>query len=129
MVLFKNFYLIKITSFYKKNLCFFSRYHTGSLAFGAFLIALVQLIRIFLEYMNHKLKKSESKAAKFIMTCLRCCFWCLEKVLKFINRNAYIMVGFFLSARCRKRLILENIHVWFQINTTCNKNKSLNYYL
>jgi len=24
--------------------------------------------------------------------CLKCCFWCLEKFIKFINRNAYIMV-------------------------------------
>lgn len=26
------------------------------------------------------------------MCCLKCCFWCLEKFIKFINRNAYIMV-------------------------------------
>lgn len=25
--------------------------------------------------------------------CLICCFYCLEKLLKFINKNAYIMVS------------------------------------
>jgi len=90
------------------------RYHTGSLAFGAFIIALVQLIRIFLEYLNQKLKKSENKAAKFIMTCLRCCFWCLEKFLKFINRNAYIMIAiygknFCWSAKEAFKLLFRNI--------------------
>lgn len=25
--------------------------------------------------------------------CLKCCFWCLEKCLRFLNKNAYIMVG------------------------------------
>ena len=34
----------------------FSRYHTGSLAFGAAIIAVVQLIRAVLEYVDHKLK-------------------------------------------------------------------------
>ena len=23
---------------------------------------------------------------------MKCCFWCLEKFIKFVNRNAYIMV-------------------------------------
>ena len=29
----------------------------------------------------------------FILKALMCCLWCLEKVLKFINWNAYIMIG------------------------------------
>ncbi|KAG2461646.1 CTL5B protein, partial [Polypterus senegalus] len=32
------------------------RYHTGSLAFGSLILATVQLIRIILEYLDHKLK-------------------------------------------------------------------------
>lgn len=35
---------------------------------------------------------AENKVAKFLLGCLKCCFWCLEKFLKFLNRNAYIMV-------------------------------------
>lgn len=35
---------------------FFFRYHTGSLAFGAAIIAIVQFIRAVLEYIDHKLK-------------------------------------------------------------------------
>ena len=33
----------------------FSRYHTGSLAFGSLIIAIVQLIRAALEYLDHTL--------------------------------------------------------------------------
>ena len=29
----------------------------------------------------------------FLLKALMCCLWCLEKVLKFINWNAYIMIG------------------------------------
>ena len=70
----------------------FFRYHTGSIAFGALLIAIIQLIRIILEYIDHKLKGKDNKVVKFILCCCKCCFWCLEKFMKFINRNAYIMV-------------------------------------
>lgn len=36
---------------------------------------------------------AQNKFAKFLLTCMRCCFWCLEKCIKFLNRNAYIMVS------------------------------------
>uniref|UniRef100_A0A3P9PDY4 Choline transporter-like protein n=1 Tax=Poecilia reticulata TaxID=8081 RepID=A0A3P9PDY4_POERE len=68
------------------------RYHTGSLAFGSLILAIVQIIRVLLEYLDQKLKGAENKFAKFLLCCLKCCFWCLEKFIKFMNRNAYIMV-------------------------------------
>jgi len=71
---------------------FINRYHTGSLAFGSLIIAIIQVIRIILEYIDHKLKGKENKVVKFIICCCKCCFWCLEKFMKFLNRNAYIMV-------------------------------------
>lgn len=90
------------------------RYHTGSLAFGAFIIAVVQLIRMMLEYIDYKLKDSENKVAKCLVKCLRCCFWCLEKFLKFLNTNAYIMISvygknFCWSAKEAFKLLMRNI--------------------
>lgn len=35
---------------------------------------------------------AQNKCTKFLLCCLKCCFWCLEKFIKFLNRNAYIMV-------------------------------------
>lgn len=29
-----------------------------------------------------------------MLSCMKCCFWCLEKCIKFLNRNAYIMVSY-----------------------------------
>ncbi|CAN0550018.1 unnamed protein product [Ectocarpus sp. 8 AP-2014] len=45
-----------------------------------------------LTYMQKKLQKSGSKAAQAVLCCLSCFFWCLEKCVKFINKNAYIQV-------------------------------------
>ncbi|XP_006741111.1 choline transporter-like protein 2 isoform X1 [Neomonachus schauinslandi] len=90
------------------------RYHTGSLAFGALILAIVQIIRVMLEYLDQRLKAAENKFAKFLMTCLKCCFWCLEKFIRFLNRNAYIMIAiygtnFCTSARNAFFLLMRNI--------------------
>ncbi|XP_026997255.1 choline transporter-like protein 2 isoform X1 [Tachysurus fulvidraco] len=76
------------------------RYHTGTLAFGSLILAIVQVIRVLLEYLDHKLKVAQNKFAKFLLCCLKCCFWCLEKFIKFINRNAYIMVAIYGKNFC-----------------------------
>ncbi|XP_059416918.1 choline transporter-like protein 2 isoform X2 [Carassius carassius] len=90
------------------------RYHTGSLAFGSLILAIVQIIRVLLEYIDHKLKGAENKFAKFLLCCLKCCFWCLEKFIKFMNRNAYIMVAIYGKNFCRSArdaffLLMRNV--------------------
>uniref|UniRef100_A0A8C5H2P9 Choline transporter-like protein n=1 Tax=Gouania willdenowi TaxID=441366 RepID=A0A8C5H2P9_GOUWI len=90
------------------------RYHVGSLAFGALILTLVQIIRIILEYIDSKLNSAENGLARCIMCCLKCCFWCLEKFVKFINRNAYIMVAiygknFCVSAKNAFSLLMRNV--------------------
>ncbi|XP_069088525.1 choline transporter-like protein 5 isoform X4 [Pleurodeles waltl] len=90
------------------------RYHTGSLAFGSLILAIVQMIRIILEYLDHKLKASHNAFTRFLLCCLKCCFWCLEKFIKFINRNAYIMIAiygknFCTSAKDAFFLLMRNV--------------------
>ncbi|XP_047443664.1 choline transporter-like protein 5-B isoform X2 [Mugil cephalus] len=76
------------------------RYHTGSLAFGSLILAVVQMVRIVLEYLDHKLKGCHNAPARFFLCCLKCCFWCLEHFIKFINRNAYIMIAIYGKNFC-----------------------------
>ncbi|XP_072560890.1 choline transporter-like protein 2 isoform X2 [Paramormyrops kingsleyae] len=90
------------------------RYHTGSLAFGSLILAIIQVIRVLLEYLDHKLKGAQNRCVKFLLCCLKCCFWCLEKFIKFLNRNAYIMVAlygknFCTSARDAFFLLMRNV--------------------
>ncbi|XP_028820294.1 choline transporter-like protein 4 isoform X2 [Denticeps clupeoides] len=90
------------------------RYHVGSLAFGALILTLVQIVRIILEYLDHKFRAAQNPCARFVMCCLKCCFWCLEKFIKFINRNAYIMIAiygknFCVSAKNAFMLLMRNI--------------------
>uniref|UniRef100_A0AAV2KKQ9 Choline transporter-like protein n=1 Tax=Knipowitschia caucasica TaxID=637954 RepID=A0AAV2KKQ9_KNICA len=76
------------------------RYHTGTLAFGSLILSIIQIIRVLLEYLDHKLKGAKNKCTKFLLCCLKCCFWCLEKFVKFLNRNAYIMTAIYGKNFC-----------------------------
>ncbi|XP_054458253.1 choline transporter-like protein 5-B [Anoplopoma fimbria] len=76
------------------------RYHTGSLAFGSLILTVVQMIRIVFEYLDHKLKGSQNACTRFVICCLKCCFWCLEHFIRFINRNAYIMIAIYGKNFC-----------------------------
>uniref|UniRef100_A0A8C7KJN6 Choline transporter-like protein n=1 Tax=Oncorhynchus kisutch TaxID=8019 RepID=A0A8C7KJN6_ONCKI len=75
------------------------QYHVGSLAFGALLLTCFQLVRLVLEYLNHK-TRGKSACGRFLFNCLRCCFWCLEYFLKILNRNAYIMIAIYGESFC-----------------------------
>ncbi|XP_026725806.1 CTL-like protein 2 isoform X1 [Trichoplusia ni] len=90
------------------------RYHLGTVAFGALIIAIVRVIRVILEYIDHKIKKFDNPFTRCIMCFCKCFCWCLENFLKFINKNAYIMCAvhgqnFCKSARDAFSLLMRNI--------------------
>jgi len=92
------------------------RYHLGTLAFGSLVIAIVRMIRLAIQYIEEKVKEKnlDNIFVKAIMCCCKCCFYCLEKFLKFINRNAYIITAsygynFCRSAREAFSLITRNM--------------------
>ena len=76
------------------------RYHLGSVAFGSFIIALIQFIRIIMKYLEKRSKKwgAAGKAMVPLLKCIQCCLWCFEKCMKFLNKNAYIEIGEFCRA-------------------------------
>ncbi|PNH05032.1 Choline transporter-like protein 2, partial [Tetrabaena socialis] len=90
-------------------------YHMGSICFGGFIVALIQLIRAMLEYLDRKTKElqAQNKCAEWAMCCVKCCMWCIENIVKFINRNAYIMIavkgqGYCCAAFSAVKLLITN---------------------
>jgi choline transporter-like protein 2/4/5 len=66
-------------------------YHIGSLAFGSFLVALIQFVSFIV---NQVAKKAEEEsdgnpAVKVVVNILRCCLKCLEEIVEYINAAAY----------------------------------------
>eukprot|EP00968_Pinguiococcus_pyrenoidosus_P026398 scaffold7075_cov274-Pinguiococcus_pyrenoidosus.AAC.20 len=89
-------------------------YHVGTAAFGSLVIAIIKTIRSVVTYLQKKAKKSKNKIAEYLLCILQCCMWCVEKCMKFINKNAYIQTAIFSYSFCtaaRKAffLILRNL--------------------
>lgn len=71
------------------------RYHMGTIAFGSLCLAVVQALRVVLEYVNQKTAEAQEAnlVLKLAMSCVRCCMWCFEKCIKFVSGYAYIYVA------------------------------------
>ncbi|XP_034241334.1 CTL-like protein 1 [Thrips palmi] len=69
-------------------------YHLGSMALGSLLITILKVPRLILTYIYAKLKNNEeSECAKCGLKCCICCFYCLEKCVRFMNHNAYTVIA------------------------------------
>lgn len=73
------------------------RYHLGSVAFGSFLLAVVWAIRIAFEYIYHQINNNElisqNKFIQLGLKIVRCCLACFERLVRFINKQAFIQIG------------------------------------
>jgi len=92
------------------------RYHMGSMIFGACIVALVQFARAVMAYVDKQTKpwQDKNKLLKLAFKVVHVCMWCFEKVVKFITRNAYIMIAmqgksFCSSAKNAFMNILRNL--------------------
>ena len=96
-------------------------FHTGSIAVGSFLIALVELLRVILYQLQRRVNKGGPQALKYLFACLQCCTNFLSVITKYINRNAYIFIAikglpFFQSARDSTTLLLKHAAQTISVN-------------
>ncbi|KAG7345808.1 plasma-membrane choline transporter family protein [Nitzschia inconspicua] len=91
-----------------------SRYHLGTCAYGSLLVAIVQLTRaIITRFQKRVAQLTNQNIARCLFCFCQCCLCCVEKCLKFINKNAYVQCAIFGTPFCesgRKAffLILRN---------------------
>lgn len=102
-----------IPTFALTNAFFRCFYHLGSMALGALIIAIIQILRAILNYVERKTKRVENCFTKCLMCFCKCCLWCLEKCLRYISKNAYILTAIygygFCKASCKAvKLIVGN---------------------
>eukprot|EP00440_Ansanella_granifera_P001698 gb/GFBE01001831.1/.p1 GENE.gb/GFBE01001831.1/~~gb/GFBE01001831.1/.p1 ORF type:complete len:938 (+),score=190.06 gb/GFBE01001831.1/:1-2814(+) len=90
------------------------RYHIGTVAFGAFILALVQFIRYLMKYFEKQAAAQKNRIVVLILKGVQCLLWCFEKCIKFLNKNAYIQTAlmgtnFCTSAKNAFQLIMRNM--------------------
>jgi len=78
------------------------RFHLGTAAFGALMVAIVQFIRYFAAYLENRSKAvtKRSRLMKAVMCCVHCLLKCLEYCIKFISRNAFIISALYGESFC-----------------------------
>lgn len=71
------------------------RYHVGSIAFGALIIAIMEMIKVTFEYVRRKYADAigNNIVTKILVCCVRCCIWCLDYCVKQITKNAFIQIA------------------------------------
>lgn len=102
-----------------------SVFHLGTVAFGSLIVAVIRMIRLVLEYIEKKCKKFNNEIGRCILCCCKGCLWCLEKCVRFINRNAFIMcavngTNFCKSAKDAFNLIMRNFVRVVVLNSVCD---------
>jgi hypothetical protein len=95
-------------------------FHIGSIMIGAFLIAIIQTIRVVLVYIEKQVKqamgKKKSKLVEQLFKILQGIMWVFEQCMKFVTRNTYIMIamrdlGFARASATAVGLLISNVFV------------------
>jgi hypothetical protein len=82
------------------------RFSLGSVAFGSFIIAVVDMIRAIVKYIEEKAKSTgePNQAQKALVCAIQCCLTCLRCCLDKLSKNAYCWIaawgGDFLTGAC-----------------------------
>lgn len=89
------------------------RYHLGSVAFGALLLGIIQFIRIIMLYIQSQVRGRENKFSRIILSIANCILACFERFIRFLTKNAYVMIGvygysFCTSARRAFKIMVNN---------------------
>lgn len=92
------------------------RYHFGSLAFGSFILAVVQFLQMLVEVAKKQAENTgadQNKCFEYAINCLRCCLACVERIVQFINESAYIQIAlrgknFCMAAYDGFQIVLNN---------------------
>lgn len=78
------------------------RYHLGSIAFGSLVIAICEFIKFMFEYYRKKMtgRVFNNAIMKCILWTTKYCLNCLNRVVKYISKNAYIQIALTSSNFC-----------------------------
>jgi hypothetical protein len=69
-------------------------YSAGSIALGSLLLAIVWTIELIIYMIRRQVgKKSKNRLLKCCLACLACIFHCMEKIVKWVNKSAYINIA------------------------------------
>lgn len=90
------------------------RFHLGTIIACALLIAIIQMIRLIVTYIQNHTRNQQNRAQRALFACLQCCLKCIQTFVDKVNRNALIWTtiygdGFCEAVRQSFSLIVNNM--------------------
>merc|ERR1712167_308771 len=68
-------------------------YHSGSVAFAAFVIAACDMLRAAASYVEAQMGPTNNQLVKLAFKALQCAIWCLRKTVKFVSYYGLVFVS------------------------------------
>lgn len=106
------------------SLCRTIRYHLGTIALAALIIAIIQTIRAFIKYLEFQMKNggNPSTCGTAVLKMIGCCLKCVECCMDKINKNGLVWNAIygdnFCTASCSAfALVWRNLSRVAAINT------------
>lgn len=69
------------------------RYSLGSIALGSLVVSGIKLVRLLFQRVEKLMAKYEQGSCSGVMKCCHCFLWIFEKILIYVNTNAYIEIA------------------------------------
>ena len=90
------------------------RYHLGTIAFAAFIVAVVKFIKAVLTYLQGKTAKKANPVAVAIFACVKCFLKCLECCLDILSKHGLIFTAIYGTPFCNScgtafRMLFNNL--------------------
>ncbi|XP_037042642.1 choline transporter-like protein 1 [Bradysia coprophila] len=76
------------------------KYHLGTVALGSLLIAIVQLVRAILKWVEYLTADAQNRVTQTLYCCCQCCLSVFENFLQYLTRNAYVETALFGYSFC-----------------------------
>ncbi|MES1911260.1 MAG: hypothetical protein MHM6MM_003719 [Cercozoa sp. M6MM] len=75
-------------------------YHTGTIAFGAFIIAVIQFIRAVVKYIEEKSKSKDNPVQRAVFCAIQCCLKCVKCCMDYISKNSFVFTAVYGTCFC-----------------------------
>ena len=99
-----------------KCFCAALRYHLGTILWGSLLIAIIQFVRAVMLYIEEEFlnEYKDNATIKIVIYCINCWLACIERVIRIISKNAFIITiirntSFCASAIEAMSLLVNNV--------------------